>query len=180
MVLRPGGAIFMTSSNGMQGCTAAGLLDTTVGAAPDYAVAGVGGSDTTDVARTPAGGVAFLGSFGPQTYSRWTRLTPALVKDASIGLLGDVTTPIKDASCLVVQQDGGVLVGGVLDDQFQIVRYTLKGTVDVNFGTAGTASFTISSFARLARLVEQPDGRILAVGKSDNTTFDASMARFWP
>ncbi len=180
MVLRPGGAVFMSSTSGMQGCTAAGLLDTTVGASPDYAVAGVGGSDSTDVARTPAGGVAFLGSLGPQTYSYWTRLTPALVKDAAIGLLGKVATPLKDASSIVVQQDGGVLVGGALDDQFQVVRYTPNGAVDPTFGAGGTTSFTISSNARLSKLVEQPDGRILAMGKSDNTTFDASMARFWP
>ncbi len=187
MLLRSAGAVFMTGNKGMQGCTPNGLLDETIGIAPNYA-AKAGGAEAVDIARTPSGGVAFLNVKSNQNVLN--RLTPALDKDASIGTLGDVFTPLSQSASnlsntLLVQKDGGVLIGtpaigDAQRDTVSVLRYTSKGVLDTTFGTAGTATFTISGGAQLTKLVAQPDGRILALGKSDQTGFDAAMFRFWP
>jgi Domain of unknown function (DUF5122) beta-propeller len=170
----------------MQGCTASGILDTTIGISPDY-TAKAGGAEAVDIAWTPAGGVAFLTVKANQNV--WNRLTPALDKDATIGTLGDVFTPLtlnnSNLSNTFLVDDAGVLIGtpaigNSQSDAFSVLRYTPKGVLDTSFGTGGTATFTISGGAQLTKLVAQPDGRILALGKSDQTGFDAAMVRFWP
>lgn len=186
MLLRAGGAVFLTGGAGMRGCTANGVLDQSIGVAPDYtAVAGAGGA--VDIARTPSGGVAFLNVRAGSNVLN--RLTQTLEKDGSIGLLGDLLTPLGQAtsnlsSTFVVQEDGGVLIGtpaigNLQSDTIGVLRYTAKGVIDTSFGAGGTATFTIGMGAELTKLVAQPDGRILALGKSE-AGFDAAMVRFWP
>ena len=180
MIVRSGGGVFVISTSGMQGCTTTGQHDTTIGIAPDYS-AKLGGATAVDIANGPSGSVVFLevrGSNPPQAF--WNRLTSSLVKDASIGTLGDVFAVASASPAFVVDSEGGVMTAVALDDAFKITRFTSKGVVDKTFGANGTASFTIAGGAVLTRLVAQPDGRILALGKSDQTGFDAAMVRFWP
>jgi len=54
MLLRAGGAVFLTGGAGMRGGTANGLRDQSIGVAPDY-TAVVGGGEAVDIARTPSG-----------------------------------------------------------------------------------------------------------------------------
>jgi len=188
MVLRPGGGVFVsmrkpTGGGALLGCTAAGARDMTIGLAPDYQ------QDTTtvepfDFASAPFDGLAFITNLivGPDTpYAAWSRVNSGLITDQSIGQFGVVKTVVESASSFIVQQDGGVLIGTGDGPNFKVVRYTAKGVLDADFGTGGTALFNVAdtNTADLLKLVAQPDGRILAVGKHYDTV-DAAIVRFWP
>jgi uncharacterized delta-60 repeat protein len=187
MFLRPGGAVFVFLRTGpsggvMKGCTASGAPDTTIGSSPEYSYAF--DASAVDVARTPDGGFAFLentvvGAGAP--YAAWSRVNASFVRDTSIGSFGSLQTPLSEATGFLVQADGGALVAGALGPDFKVLRYTSKGLLDPDFGVAGTATLSIGGFmATLSKLVAQPDGRVLAIGKHDNGTFDAALVRFWP
>lgn len=108
-------------------------------------------------------------------------MNSGLITDQSIGQFGVVKTVVESASSFIVQQDGGVLIGTGDGPNFKVVRYTAKGVLDADFGTGGTALFNVAdtNTADLLKLVAQPDGRILAVGKHYDTV-DAAIVRFWP
>lgn len=188
MVLRPGGAVYVsvkrTSGTGgaVQGCTAAGVLDTTVGSGPNFSYEV--GPDLVDFARTYDGGLAFVRNdgIGPGApYATWSRVNASFVPDTTIGLFGEVRAALPAASGFIVGQDGGVLIGGAVGPDFKIVRYSSKGMLDADFGAGGTASFNVAetNTADLIKLVAQPDGRVLAIGKHYDTA-DAVILRFWP
>ena len=177
MLLRPGGAVFVsvhktTATLGeVRGCTATGAVDTTIGAAEV-------GPGVVDFARTPDAGFVFLanttvGAGAP--YAGWIRTSSSFV------LTTYAQTPLAVATTLVLEADGGFLIGGAEGPELKVVRYTSKDKLDADFGTGGTASFNVGDIydAKLMKLVAQPDGRVLAIGKHDNG-FDATAVRFWP
>jgi len=172
MLPRPGGAVFVLSASAIRGCTASGQLDTTIGTAPDFAYTTNG---IVEFARTADGGMAHLGSTG------WRRINAGFVPDTSLGAFGTVAFTLPTVANLIAQPDGGVLVGGTDGPDFKVLRYTSNGILDPGFGTNGTATFNVAGTqpSALAKLVAQPDGRILAIGKHYDT-LDGAMVRFWP
>jgi uncharacterized delta-60 repeat protein len=180
MIPRPDGSVqvAMSTADGkgfVKGCTAIGALDTTIGATVDHLVLT---SPSVTAARAANGGIVFLGP------TSWWRMSSALSPDTTIGTNGDVgISPLQDATSLLTQQDGGVVVGGMGTNAgaFTLVRYQANGLLDPAFGVAGIATIevTATNSATLSKLVAQPDGRILVLGTQFETA-DGFMARIWP
>jgi uncharacterized delta-60 repeat protein len=172
-------ALTLASGGGaIKGCTAAGTLDTSIGTSPDY-FRNVLGSD--DAAPSFDGGIVFLRG------TSWGRVNAAYIIDNGLGSFGSVTTTPEIAatvgpSSIVPLADGAVLVAGSGTSQgtFTIMRFLQTGIRDPNFAAAGVATITIATnSATMTRMVAQPDGRLLLVGRQDDN-FDGVIARIWP
>ncbi len=86
---------------------------------------------------------------------------------------GIVTTAIGSdsdmASCLTIQQDGKIVVGGKThngtDYDFAVVRYNTNGTLDNTFGEGGKVTTAIGDDFESAQAVAvQEDGKIILTG----------------
>jgi uncharacterized delta-60 repeat protein len=109
--------------------------------------------------------------------------------DAAFGQGGmltlDVASSDDQASSLVVQSDGKLLVGGVTGGQmfiglqgpvvfeetasptradFALVRLTADGQLDATFGNGGKVTTDFFASSDTARFVRQPDGKVVGVG----------------
>ena len=101
---------------------------------------------------------------------------------------GMVTTAVGTGndvgSCVVLQPDGKIVVGGKIVNgshyDFGMVRYNSDGTLDAGFGTAGkvVTQFNINSSGPDA-ITLQSDGKILMAGLLDGTLADSfAVARY--
>jgi uncharacterized delta-60 repeat protein len=100
-------------------------------------------------------------------------------------ILFDVGETNYRATDVVVQQDGKIVVGGVLTDQtgphFTLGRMNHDGTQDAGFGFNGivvTQKAPNTSLEELTSLALQPDGKILAGGYANGWQNDVGIARF--
>ncbi len=106
------------------------------------------------------------------------RFHPNGTADSSFGSVISDFGADEEAKALLVQKDGKiVLLGNTsngVDTTFLIVRYNPDGSLDTSFGSNGkvTSDFGVES-AESAAL--QADGKLLAVGTSDN---DMLVARY--
>ncbi|HSO31512.1 MAG TPA: hypothetical protein VLT33_03320 [Labilithrix sp.] len=182
MIPRPGGGVLVLTAAVLatvHGCTSAGMLDVMVGGAPDYSLSA---PNAVDFTNTADGGMAVLAiEAGQTTHAMWSRFNTSLVKNTSIGILGDVPVRFPEASTINAQDDDGMLVAASINSEFKVVRYLPTGKEDPDFGTAGVATFNVgdTNGSHLVKLVPQPDGRFVAIGSNDNG-FDAAILRFWP
>ncbi len=113
-------------------------------------------------------------NFGIARYN--TNGTP----DTSFGNGGKVTTDFfglhDEAAAIAVQSDGRIVVGGSATinqsaTDFALARYTANGTLDPTFGVGGKLNTHLfidpdfsENFEEIRDLAIQPDGRIVAVG----------------
>ena len=74
----------------------------------------------------------------------------------------------NDAAVSVIQQtDGKLLVAGASGDNFALVRYTVGGGVDVNFGNGGKLTIDFGSYDQRVRdvhrfsMIQQTDGKLV-------------------
>ena len=78
-----------------------------------------------------------------------------------------------EATTVAIQADGKIVVGGMIyccSRDFTLARYNPDGTLDNSFGTAGIVESYIGTNANfLTEIKIQSDGKILAVGYSNNT-----------
>lgn len=95
--------------------------------------------------------------------------------DNTFGSGGVVFTAIGDYSRIYdmkLQPDGKIVVGGVsrtgTNNDFALARYNTDGSLDNTFGNAGivTAGILTNSHDSVAAIMLQPDGKIVATGKS--------------
>jgi len=169
-------ALSLGSAGGaMKGCSASGAVDTSLGTVPDYFRAVPGSIDATPYFD---GGILFLGG------SAWGRVNAAFLVDTGLGNFGSVTTTpeIPSAVSVVGQTDGSVIVAGtgVATGTFVVMRFKATGIRDPDFATAGVATITVATNnATMTRMVAQPDGRLLLLGRDDDM-FDGVIARIWP
>ena len=120
--------------------------------------------------------------------------------DSGFGTNGRVQTDfhqtISSATAIAVLPDGKILVGGQsLHDypiiypyalagdaapgsllaqfhhQFALVRYYADGTMDTSFGVEGRVLTPVGSGASMNKLVVQPDGKILAIGTTEQNSY---------
>jgi uncharacterized delta-60 repeat protein/uncharacterized repeat protein (TIGR01451 family) len=115
--------------------------------------------------------------------------------DTSFGVDGlveiDLFGRIDNASGVVLQPDGGILVGGRTNnnpnpqpsndyDDFLLVRLTTNGTLDPTFGTNGKVVTDFFSKGDSANAIAlQPDGRILLGGTASQSSFASfALARY--
>jgi uncharacterized delta-60 repeat protein len=120
--------------------------------------------------------------------------------DTSFGS-GDGEVDIPFGSQLELQPSGDIIVGGSLTStgpcsggdggqcNFVVSRYTASGVLDTNFGYGGKAviDFGASKDDTMHDMVIQPDGKIVAVGytrDSSSYTYRIAIARYtangWP
>jgi uncharacterized delta-60 repeat protein len=181
MFLQPNGSVrvvlsLASGSGAIKACTATGAPDSSIGgAAPDYFRLA---PPSAYAAPYFDGGMVFLGA------SSWGRINAAFIGDTGIGSFGSVaTTPeIASPTSMVTQADGGVLVAGTGSTQgtFAVLRFLKNGTRDPDFAVAGLATITVATNgATLTKVVAQPDGRLLLLGRQDDN-FDGVIARIWP
>jgi uncharacterized delta-60 repeat protein len=177
MLLHPDGSVWVAlslASGAVKGCSATGGVDMTVGTAPDYFVSTPPGQMVPNV----GGGFVFLDA------TSWSRVNAGFVGDTGIGNFGTVSVaPLTNARWPVVQPDGAVVVLGDLSlapaGGFTLRRFKQNSMDDPEFGTAGTATIAIGTNTyAAAKLIAQPDGRLLVVGTQDDN-FDGFLARVW-
>ena len=70
---------------------------------------------------------------------------------------------------LLVYPDGRILLAGQANDHFAIARFQSDGSLDPSFGTEGKVYTAVGDHASaVQRLILQADGKLLAVGQTDN------------
>ncbi|MEH2224731.1 DUF4347 domain-containing protein, partial [Nostoc sp.] len=91
--------------------------------------------------------------------------------DTNFGTAGKVITNLGStdiARSIALQDDGKILVAGVSNNNFAVVRYNSNGSLDTSFGTAGTVINNLGSTDIAYNIALQDDGKILLVGVSNN------------
>lgn len=102
---------------------------------------------------------------------------------AKFGTNGIVTAslgaPSGNRYCVVMQPDGKLVVGGSGNSQFALARFAGNGTLDTSFGTNGIAGTSIGTTSLIYALAVQPDGKLVAAGRTWNgLRDDFALARF--
>jgi uncharacterized delta-60 repeat protein len=104
--------------------------------------------------------------------------------DPTFGTGGRVTVPRGSALALVLQPDGKLVAAGGAGDDFALARYLPDGSLDPSFGTGGTVTTSFGESATANALVLQPDGKLVAAGRSIVTfasdTVNFALARYLP
>jgi uncharacterized delta-60 repeat protein len=108
--------------------------------------------------------------------------------DPTFGSDGRVTTMIgshlSDASAVVVQRDGKIVVGGKADfANLALARFKLNGALDSAFGSSGRVMTSLGSVdAAVYGLAIQPDRKIVAAGVDYPTQYESDfvVARYNP
>ncbi len=100
------------------------------------------------------------------------------------GVLTDVGISSTDvATCVAVQSDGKILVGGYSNasgvNDHLLLRYNTNGTLDTTFGSNGRILYNAGGNDQAAALAIQPDGKIVLVGRNYiGTGEDFTIFRF--
>ena len=146
-------------------------------------IQGAGGSAVA-LAATPDGRAYVAG----HSADLWglARLTFDGQLDPTFGNGGVVVTDVDPAvrseqvHDVVLQPDGKIIVGGVVRAAFALVRYNPDGSLDQSFGNGGIVRNNVVG-DQLNGLLLQPDGKVIALGDSDNGNRSRSAAiRFHP
>jgi uncharacterized delta-60 repeat protein len=115
--------------------------------------------------------------------------------DTSFGNGGKVTTDffggLDIASCVVIQSDGRIVVGGLScqdaeslclatgNVEFSMARYNKDGSLDTTFGSGGKVVSPVLGFSGIHHLALQSDGKIIAAGQSfPGADSDFALARY--
>ncbi len=107
--------------------------------------------------------------------------------DTTFGNNGKVTSDLSGsqdfANTVAIQVDGKILVSGSslvgANFDFTVVRYTIYGALDPDFGTNGKVTTSINSSDYAQDMIIQPDGKIVLVGDSNNgSNTDFTVVRY--
>ena len=195
MMMQPDGKIVLTGSVGNDFAVARfnidGSFDTSFG---------TGGRVTTDfggssgagygIARTPDGKIVVAGIHEIVVNSAFTydfavvRYNADGTLDTSFGASGKVITDFLSSSdipsSVTVQADGKIIVSGVTDGNFELVRYNLDGSLDTSFGTGGKVVTDFGSFLEIGNsVIVQADGKIVVAGFAHpDLQNDFALARY--
>jgi uncharacterized delta-60 repeat protein len=165
---------------------------------------GTGGKVTTSIgggyddygyalARQPDGKLVVAGTSGTAATAQdfgLARYNPNGTLDTSFNGTGKVTTaigPVGDyATALKLRSDGKLVAAGCsyngLNNDFAVARYNPNGSLDTSFNGTGKITTAIGSGNEcVSALALQPDGKIVAVGRSFNgSNEDFALARYNP
>jgi uncharacterized delta-60 repeat protein len=117
------------------------------------------------------------------------RYTASGVLDSTFGVGGMTVynnVVFDYASGVAIQPDGKIILAGSSsnnsDLDFVVLRFTTTGVIDSSFGYGGKTSygFATGSNDSLSSIALQPDGKIVAVGRTSNpsSTPDFTLVRF--
>jgi uncharacterized delta-60 repeat protein len=132
-----------------------------------------------------AAGYGYVG--GGNAYFAMARYTTAGALDTTFDTDGIVTTTIGTdgdyARDIALQPDGKIILAGQSNtgslSAFALARYTITGTLDTTFGTAGVVTSTFELSNNPAGVAVQPDGKILVGGNcSDSIHNSFALARY--
>jgi uncharacterized delta-60 repeat protein len=109
--------------------------------------------------------------------------------DTSFGNNGKTTNSVGGTIFSTIQQsDGKFVVAGTTNGLFLVARYNLDGSIDNSFGNNGKVTTAIlqpgatGSAAVIKKIVQQKDGKILALGENQpagrSNTQDIALARY--
>ncbi|MEH2443788.1 putative Ig domain-containing protein, partial [Nostoc sp.] len=109
-------------------------------------------------------------AFRQEVIAAYTSILP-VVLDPSFDSDGKVTTNLGSTDIgrsIALQDDGKILVAGVSNNNFAVVRYKSDGTLDSSFGSAGKVNTNLGSTDIAYGIALQGDGKILVAGVSGN------------
>ncbi|MFY0566500.1 hypothetical protein ACN28E_22060 [Archangium lansingense] len=175
---------------------APGTLDATFGSGGKVVTDISAGTDEAQAVAVQADGKivvtgwALTGAGGTRDFAT-VRYLPDGSLDTSFGSGGIVLTDFFGGndlgSAVVVQRDGRIVVGGIvnnpgsLSDDFGLARYNPDGTLDSTFGSGGRVVTDFDGrIDGIQGLALQPNGRIVAVGNSFSgaTNHDFGIVRY--
>lgn len=149
-----------------------------------------------DMVLQPDGKIVVVGATGRGSAFGLARYNSNGSLDSSFGNGGKVVTnfvvpDVAAAQAVALQSDGKIVAAGLTRPQptslgynFALARYNTDGSLDTGFGTGGKVSFDFgfNNIDQAEDVVIQPDGKIVAVGKSygidGEPYYDISLARF--
>ncbi len=164
-----------------------GSLDTSFGDHGTLTIASSGSAVVNDVALQSDGKIILVGQ---SQYSKFAvlRITANGVLDATFDGDGQLTTQFGGmeafASSVAVQSDGKIVVSGTSKNatgyDFAVARYRSDGSLDNNFGGAGTVTTDFGSSEDIPYgLTLTKSGQIVLVGYTDELgTRDFAIARY--
>ncbi|MFN6451438.1 MAG: putative Ig domain-containing protein [Nostoc sp. EfeVER01] len=111
-------------------------------------------------------------AFGQEVITAYASILPVVLDD-SFDSDGKITTDIGTnttdmAYSIALQDDGKILVAGVSNNNFAVVRYNSNGSLDTSFGTAGKVTTNLGSTDIAYSIALQDDGKILVAGVSSS------------
>ncbi|MEH2210726.1 putative Ig domain-containing protein [Nostoc sp.] len=111
-------------------------------------------------------------AFEQEVITAYASILP-VVLDPSFDSDGKVTTDIgtntmDTGRSIVVQDDGKIVVAGVSNSNFAVVRYNSNGSLDSTFGTTGKVTTDFASTDIAYSIALQDDGKILVAGVSSS------------
>lgn len=98
--------------------------------------------------------------------------------DTSFGSLGKIIVDFggrEESASLVLQSDGKIVVGGIIDEDFLLLRYNSNGTIDTTFDTDGKVITDIGGDDGTVSIKLQSNGKIVAAGFFND---DFALARY--
>jgi uncharacterized delta-60 repeat protein len=126
------------------------------------------------------GKTVIVGSTGTANQLGVFRYLPNGRPDPSFDGDGKATfSNMFEASDVAIQSDGRIVVGGTLNNDFQLARLTPGGALDTSFDFDGWAMDTDQQLETLKAVLVQADGKIIACGTArvDNQ-IDFGVARY--
>ena len=141
----------------------------------------VGRSGSNAVAIQTDGKIVAAGFSYFDSKSKFTlaRYNPDGSYDTTFGgngkvILGIGNTSFMYAEAVAIQTDGKIVVGGYISEDtgttdFAVARYNADGSPDTTFDGDGLATADIFGTDYLNAMIIQPDGKIAAAGRSQNT-----------
>ncbi len=164
--------------------TSAGALDPTFGGTGTIIAPGDGlFENATGLAIQADGKIVIAGPTAPGGFCCQTnvlRFETDGDPDLALGGTGRVIIPGIIADGVAVQADGKIVVGGsgpgAITPGMKVYRMSSTGAVDSGFGVDGFASGSLFGAANGGRIVIQPDGKVVGVGRSNND--EILVARF--
>ncbi|MFN6475925.1 DUF4347 domain-containing protein, partial [Nostoc sp. DedQUE07] len=111
-------------------------------------------------------------AFGHEVITAYASIL-SVVLDPSFDSDGKVTTDIGTntsdiARSIVIQDDGKILVAGVSNNNFAVVRYNSNGSLDTNFDSDGKVTTDFGNTDIAYSIALQDDGKILVAGASSS------------
>jgi uncharacterized delta-60 repeat protein len=139
------------------------------------------------VAVDSSGRIVVAGSGGlPEGVFEVARYTTSGALDTSFDGDGKafavIGTGNHEARSIAIQNDDKIVVGGTYQDPtgfsptfFGLARLNTNGSVDSSFGSGGTVRTDVGDSTDLGDVAIQQDGKIVAAGKTHNTTVNGRI-----
>lgn len=161
-----------------------GTVDTTYGSNGGI-ISQLGSEDdyAQAVALQPDGKILVTGSgFGASPFQRIAvaRYNSNGTLDQTFGNSGLALGLNATGKSIAVQNDGKIIVGFALSNQFGIVRFNSTGSIDTTFGNNGYIYTVINSQASVEKILITSDGKILVAGFASfpTTSYDFVLVKY--